>query len=316
MQYKDYYQILGVPRTATAKEVKAAYRKLSKEYHPDLNKGFEDKFKDLGEAYEVLGDADKRKRYDALGANWKQGGAFNPNPGPRGGGGVSMEDLFGAGFGGGGAGGTGGFSDLFETMFAAQQGGGMGGGRGARGGRRQTQPVPEQLNEEQMLALTLEEVAKGCQRSIRNAYTGQSLTVDVPKGSKPDSKIRLKGQGKVSAQGQQGDLLLKVSYQRHALFELEGLNLTYHAEVSVPDLALGCELHVPTLTQGSITLSIPAGSQPDRKLRLKGLGLPDVKDSLPAGDLYVRLKARLPEALSAGEIALYRQLKALRLQEA
>jgi curved DNA-binding protein len=319
VQYKDYYKILGISRDASDKEIKSTYRKLARQHHPDVNPGSADKFKEINEAYEVLGDPDKRRRYDSLGTNWQHGAGFNPPPGfEQFHGGTTVEfgdlgDLFR------GAGGMGGFSDFFEALFG---GGGLG-GRGASanyqtsyqtsGGTRSTSArqstrSTQHLDMEHPLPLTLEEVAQGTEKHIN--IRGKSVTVKIPQGVRPDSKIRLANQGNPGPGGTHGDLYLVVQYQKHPYFSVDGLDLSYEAQMPVPDLVLGTEIQIPTLTGGRVTVTVPAGSQPDRILRLRDRGLPS-KDGKSYGHLLVRLKAQLPELLSEREKTLYQELKKL-----
>lgn len=322
VEYKDYYKILGVSRNATDKEIRSAYRKLAREHHPDVNQGSDEKFKDINEAYEALKDPEKRKLYDSLGSNWRQGQNFNTPPGYEGWQTVNMGDfgdmggfssffdiLFGGGMGGGGfqaqgfpggAGGAAGYEDIFGGMRG-------GGGRGQRGGARAQTHPPEQLNIEEELYLDLEEVATGASKEIVTP-SGKRLTVNIPKGVRPGGKIRLAGEGQQGHRGR-GDLLLVVKYRKHPRFKFEEDNLIYEAPVPVPDLVLGAEIKVQTL-HGELSMKIPAGTQPGRLMRLKGQGLP-AKDGKTPGDLLVRPKAVVPEHLSAREVALYQELQAL-----
>lgn len=311
VQYKDYYDILGVSRSATDKEIKSAFRKLARKYHPDVDPSAEDKFKELNEAYEVLGDAEKRKRYDSLGSNWKGGQGFNPQDFSSFGGGFDFNN---AGFG------QSGFSDFFDILFG-QMGGNMGGfsqsgfssqyqnmgsdyGFGQGGGRRQAAQKPQAI--EQPLYLTLEEVANGAQRSIYIEHSGKRLTVNVPKGVQAGAKIRLAGEGANTPVGK-GDVYLVIHYNHHHKFHRDGQNLTYEAEVPVYDLVLGGDLSIPTL-QKPVTLKVPAGSQSGQIMRLKGQGLPG-KDK--TGDLHIKLKAITPGKPSEKERDLYQKLKDL-----
>lgn len=326
VQYKDYYEILGVPRGATEKEIKSSYRKLARKFHPDINPDAAEKFKEINEAYEVLGDAEKRKRYDSLGSNWRHGAGFDPSAAGFGGGTVNFEDLFGGGggfSGGGGFGGASGFSDFFDALFGqmgVQTGGFSGGGgfhqaygpQAARAGARrgpQAQPRPVQLDVEQPLSLSLKEVAEGVEKKIKTPYSNRTLTVKVPKGVKPGGKIRLTGEGKQTAGGQKGNLYLVVQYAPHPQFEVDGLNLIHEALVEIPVLVLGGEVQVPTLT-GNVDLKIPSGTQPGSVLRLKGHGLPGSSGSSP-GHLLVRIKAQIPTQPTEEEKRLYQELRQL-----
>lgn len=324
VEYKDYYNILGVSRNATEKEIKAAYRKLAREYHPDVNPGAADKFKDINEAYEALKDPEKRKLYDSLGANWRQGQNFTPPPGFEGyqtvdfgdmGGFSSFFDiLFGGGMGGAGrgfsgqgfpgqgfgGGGAAGFEDLFGAAQQQQR------GRGPRGGARGQAQPPEQLNVEEDLYLDLEEVATGVSKEVVTP-SGKRVTVNIPKGVKQGAKIRLAGEGRQGRTGR-GDLLLVVHYRKHARFKVEDDNLVYEAPVPVPDLVLGGEIQVPTL-HGEVSMTLPVGTQPGRLMRLKGQGLPG-KDGM-TGDLLVRPKAVIPAHPSEREKELYQELQTL-----
>jgi curved DNA-binding protein len=321
VEYKDYYNILGVSRSATEKEIRSAYRKLAREYHPDVNPGAEDKFKDINEAYEVLKDAEKRKLYDSLGSNWRQGQNFTPPPGFDGWQTVNLNDLGGMGgfssffesLFGGGFGGQGGFSGQgfpggggyagYEDLF----GGGAYAGRGRRAeGRSQQAASPERLNVEEELYLDLEEIATGVRKEITTP-SGRKVTVNVPKGVSEGAKIRLAGEGMQGRSGK-GDLLLVVHYRKHPLFKVEDGNLVYEAPVPVPDLVLGGEIRVPTL-QGELAMRLPAGTQSGRLMRLKGQGLPGKGGTV--GDLLVRPKAMIPEHPSEREKALYTELRQL-----
>ncbi len=322
VEYKDYYSILGVSRNATDKEIRSAYRKLAREYHPDVNQGSDEKFKELNEAYEALKDPQKRKLYDSLGSNWRQGQNFNPPPGFDGWQNVNMGDM--GGFSSffdvlfGGMGGAGGFSSSqgfpgqgfpgggsagYDDLFS-----GMGAGRGRQSGARGQSQPSEQLNIEEDLYLDLEEVATGVSKEVVTP-SGKRLTVNVPKGVKSGAKIRLAGEGSQGRRGR-GDLLLVVKYRKHPKFKLEEDALVYEAPVPVADLVLGGEIKVPTL-HGELSMTLPPGTQPGRLMRLKGQGIP-AKDGKSNGDLLVRPKAVIPEHLTEREKVLYEELQALR----
>ena len=320
IEYKDYYDILGVSRTASEKEIKSAFRKLARKYHPDVDPSAEDKFKELNEAYEVLGDSAKRKRYDQLGANWKQGQSFNP------------EDFgFGQGFGGGfsqggyqgGGPGAAGFSDFFDTLFG-QMGmngpgvsfdfgnmGGMGstgyGGRASSSRGSQTKQKKVNLNVEQPLYLDLEDLAGGVKKSVNIKHSGKKVTVNIPRGVKDGAKIRLSNEGKQTTSGRKGDVHLVVHFNKHPDFDLEGDRFIYNAKLSPALLVLGAEIKVPTLDK-KLSLTIPAGTQPGKLMRLKGQGLPQKSGQ---GDLFVRIQVSIPESPTAEEVKLYEQLKKL-----
>lgn len=257
MDYKDYYKILGVSRSASADDIKKAYRRLAREYHPDKNKakGAEDRFKEVNEAHEVLSDAEKRKAYDALGANWKAGAGFTPPPGWNAGG-------FGGGFRGARAGGQAGFSDFFSSLF--------GGASGAGGGFAfEDEPEPRARSHapRARIEITLEDSFNGGSRQVSLA-DGRTLNVRIPKGITEGQTIRLAEQGPRG-----GDLLLEVGFAAHPHFKVEGRNVEVTVNLSPWEAALGARVPVPTLG-GTVELSIPAGAQSGKKLRLKGRGLP------------------------------------------
>jgi curved DNA-binding protein len=309
MEFKDYYAVLGVAKNASQEEIQRAYRKLARKYHPDINQttGAEDKFKDLGESYEVLKDPDKRAKYDRYGAAWKaaeQGGG-TPPPGYE----DVWFDLGGAedfGFSGGS-----GFSSFFEQLFGAAAGRSTAKGRrGARGfapGAQWTMPGADQ---EARLALTLEEASHGDEReiSLSSPTTGQSKTyvVHIPKGIRPGQRIRLAGQGEKGVGGAPpGDLYLLVEILPHPMFRLEGRDLYTTVPVTPWEAALGAEVTLATL-EGAVHVKIPSGSSSGRKIRLRGKGFPDPKSS--PGDLYAEINIRVPETLSAEEKELFEQL--------
>lgn len=292
MEYKDYYKILGVPRSATADEIKRAYRKLARQYHPDKNKAAsaEERFKEINEAHEVLSDPQKRKAYDALGSNWKAGQRFTPPPGWTVGGSS-------AGFGGfrdGRGADFGGFSDFFSTLF----GGGFAGGGGFedfdigfRGGARK---APSQRAR---IAITPQDSFSGATRQIV-LDGGKRLNVKVPKGVTSGQTIRLPGQASGG-----GDLLLEVELTPDPEFSISGRDVQSQVYVAPWEAALGAKIPVRTLG-GTVELSIPAGTQSGQKLRLRGRGLPGT----PAGDHIVTVNVLLPPARSEADREFYREM--------
>lgn len=297
MEYKDYYKILGVSRSASADEIKRAYRKLAREFHPDKNKakGAEDRFKEINEANEVLGDADKRKAYDELGANWKAGQRFTPPPGWGGGLGGARP---GARRGGFGAEDMGGFSDFFSTLF----GGGLGGfdsaGHGGfeRGGfdpRGGGTPPPQRAR----ISITLEDSFHGTERTL-TLDGGRRLQVKIPKGVTAGQTIRLARQAPGG-----GDLLLEIAFDAHATFSVDGRDVSSNVAITPWEAALGGKIPVTTLG-GDVQLSVPAGTASGRKLRLRGRGLPGKS----AGDHLVTLQIVTPPVNSEADRTLYENM--------
>jgi curved DNA-binding protein len=299
MEYKDYYKILGVDRNAAEKDIKRAYRKLAVQYHPDKNPGdprAEERFKEINEAYEVLGDPAKRAKYDQLGSSYQAWERMGGSPGgfdwsqwtsgtP---GGVRVEvgdlgDLFG-----------GGFSEFFQAMF-----GGMGGRtQAARRGRDLEQPV----------RISLSEAYHGARRTFDRG--GRHLDVSIPPGAQTGTRVRLSGQG-AGGQAQAGDLYLVVEVEPDAHFERQGDDLTVEASTDLYTALLGGEVTVPTLS-GNVVLTVPAGSQPGQTFRLKGRGMPRLRQPSAHGDLFARLHVTLPTKLSAEERELITRLSKLR----
>jgi curved DNA-binding protein len=281
VQYKDYYQIMGVDRDATAAQVKQAYRRLARKYHPDVSKekDAEARFKDVGEAYEVLKDPEKRAAYDRLGKGPRPGEEFRPPP----------DWNAGFEFGGARAGADlGGFSDFFESLFG-RAGGMHGGGGGPRPGEDQHARV----------LLDLDASLQGGARSLTLA--DRTLNVQIPKGILAGQHIRLAGQGlEGSAGDKKGDLLIEVDFQPHRLYHVDGRDLVMTLPVAPWEAALGATVKTPT-PGGQVDLKIPAGSHAGSKLRLKGRGIP----SSPPGDLYVVLEISLPPAADAKARAAY-----------
>jgi curved DNA-binding protein len=321
MDFKDYYDTLGISREATEADIKRAYRRLARKYHPDVSKEAEaeTRFKEVGEAYEVLKDPEKRAAYDQLGANWKAGQEFRPPPGAGGrryyystGGGES----FGGGgehFGGGPrAEQFEGFSDFFESLFGER---GMGGGPGPRAGTRRGQDFRYRQagptrgeDQHARIQISLQDAFLGASRTLElRAPDGaqRSIRVAIPRGVTDGQRIRLAGQGLPGLQGgAAGDLFLEVSFEPHPMFEAEGRNILLTLPVTPWEAALGETVAVPTLG-GRVDLKIPAGSQSGRRLRLKGRGLP----GKPVGDQIVTLRIDTPPADSEVARRLYEEMR-------
>ena len=277
MDFKDYYGVLGVEPSAGDAEIKTAYRRLARKFHPDVSKeaGAEDKFKAVNEAYEALRDPEKRKAYDQVRAGgYRPGDQVRPPPGGFRGGQGGQPD-FDEIFAGGGAGG--GFSDFFESVFGRGRGGPGAGPRGAQPGG----------DTRAKLAVPLESVYGG--GSVRISVNGRTLDVRVPKGIKPGQSIRLARQGNGG-----GDLLLEIEYAAHPRFEVDGRNVIHALPVAPWEAALGATISVPTLG-GPVELKIPADSEAGRKLRLRGRGLPGGAQGAD-GDQIVELEILAPRA--------------------
>ncbi|MQC26615.1 MAG: J domain-containing protein [Chloroflexi bacterium] len=301
MDYKDYYDILGIKRGATPEEIKRAYRKLALKYHPDRNpddKTAEDKFKDLNEANQVLSDPDKRAHYDRLGkayTQWERGGGqgrgFDWNQWQTAGapGGVNVEysgdlgDLFG---------GSGGFSDFFEQIF----GGAPGGGRQSATRRSAPQAY------EQPVTISLEEAYHGSARQLN--LDGKKLDVKIPAGARTGTKVRMRAAGP-----NRGDIYLVLDVAVDPRFSRKGDDLHAELPIDLYTAVLGGEVRVPTLN-GEVMLKIPAGTQPGQSFRLSGKGMPHLKDSKRHGDLFAKAKVNVPKKLSSEEKQLFEQLAA------
>jgi curved DNA-binding protein len=286
MKYKDYYKILGVERGASQDDIKKAYRRLARKYHPDVSKeaGAEEKFKAVNEAYEALRDPQKRAAYDQLRARgYRPGDDVQPPPGGFAGGygGVDFDEIFA----GGGAGG--GFSDFFENLFGHGRAGGFGGG-GAPQARGDTRAK---------LAVALESVYTGS--AARITVGKRTLDVRIPKGIKPGQVIRLSGQGNAGR-----DLLLEIEYAAHPQFEVDGRNIIHVLPVAPWEAALGATVSVPTLG-GPVELKIPPRSESGRKLRLRGRGLPGT----PPGDQIVELEILAPKPETPEQQAAYEAMR-------
>ncbi len=346
MQYKDYYEILGVKRDATASEIKSAYRKLARKYHPDVNKTAEAeaKFKDINEAYEVLGDNAKRQRYDSLGANWQGGAEYTPPPG---------FENFSFNFNQGGgqsfnfnqAGG--GFSDFFSSLFGDFMAGGQTGafnqqgaygnfggfdfGQGRTQRTQQRSPKSEDLDITKNLDLTVKELFEGkpvtvkfsnmekctqcppsgfCTHCGGTGYINNSSSakIKIPKNATEGQKIKLKGKGKSDAYGRHGDMYL-VLHIKDKEYEIDGTTLTKEVEITPYEAVLGATKDIETL-HGKISIKIPKMVSSGQSLRLKELGLPDKNGKL--GDLKAKMKIVIPKDLTDKEIDLYKKLSELR----
>jgi len=313
LEYKDYYTLLGVPKGASQDEVGKAFKKLARKYHPDLNPDnpeAEAKFKEINEAYEVLKDPEKRKLYDSLGPNWKDGQNFQPPPG------FENFQFRSGGFGGEG------FSDFFETIFGGA--GGFGGGGSYGGGRFGGDPFGRTMRSrghdaEVRLNLTMEEAYRGgrktltLQEQVRGAdgrpqMQSKTLEVNIPAGVKDGAKIRLAGQGSPGmGGGPAGDLLLQVTIAEHPLFRLEGVNVIYDLRLAPWEAVLGCTVRIPTL-DGPVDMNIPAGVSSGQKLRLAGKGLGKGESQ---GDQFVRMVIRSPKNLTDRERQLWQELAAI-----
>lgn len=300
MRFKDYYQTMGLPRSATQEDVKRAYRKLARKYHPDVSKEpeAEERFKEVNEAYEVLKDPEKRKAYDQLGANWKSGQEFRPPPDWPGG-----FDFGDGGFTGHDAAH---FSDFFESLF---------GGRAA-GGRRRAGFRMQGADQRARLTVSLEEAYAGGVRELTLQSpevdaTGHlvqrthTLKVTLPRGLTEGQQIRLAGRGAAGAGGAPaGDLYLDVAFAPHPLYRVEGRDVYSSLPLAPWEAALGARVPVRTLG-GRVEMNVPAGAQAGQSLRLKGRGLPGT----PPGDQYVVLQIVTPPARTARQRELYEQMR-------
>lgn len=305
--FKDYYQTLGVDRNAKQEDIQRAYRKLARKYHPDINKAAdaEQRFKEVNEAYQVLKDPEKRKKYDQLGENWEQGQDFRPPPGWEGG----FDFGRGGGAGGGFQAGGGDFSDFFESLFGA---GGVGGARGFRQTRGGFSARGEDHHAK--ILIDLDDAFEGATRSISltapsvdaegHVRTRQrTLNVRIPKGIRPGQHIRLAGQGTPGlGGGSAGDLYLEVEFRPHPLYRVEGGDLYLELPLAPWEAALGAKVEVPT-PAGAVDLTIPPNTAAGRKLRLKGRGLPGKSP----GDLYATVQIVTPPAGTEDEKAAYRR---------
>jgi curved DNA-binding protein len=318
MDYKDYYKTLGVDRNASQDEIKKAFRKLARKYHPDMNqddKGAEEKFKEINEAHEVLSDKEKRQKFDQFGVHWQQyeraGGRpedFNWDRWSQYPGGRSqtrqvtqeeLEQLFGN------AGGMGGFSDFFETLF-----GGRGRGGFDFGGGQIRQPQRGR-DAEHTVEITLEEAHRGTQRLLE-WEDGRKIEAKIPPGVKMGSKVRLRGKGGSGMMGgQSGDLFLKIKVLAHPLFERDGDNLRTSVPVGLFDVLLGGEIEVAAIDR-RVKLSIPPETDNGKVFRLRGLGMPNLRNPKNTGDLLVKVDVKLPKNLTKDEKQRFHELRGLR----
>jgi len=306
VEYQDYYEILGVDRNASEKEIKKAYRKLAQKYHPDKNPGdkrAEEQFKRVNEAYEVLSDPEKRRKYDQLGAEWRRW--QQAGRGPEGfdwsrwqaqPGGVhvefrNVEDLFG---------GRSPFSDFFEQIF---------GGIGGVGAEQFTEVPFGQQDIEHQVEISLEEAFQGTKRLLH--VDGHRLEVKIPPGVKTGSRVRVAGQGGGLRGGVRGDLYLRIKVRPHSRFKRKGDDLHCTVTTDLYTAILGGEVTVPGLS-GPLQLTIPPETQPGRVFRLRGQGMPKLKNPGQRGNLYVKLQVRLPEKLTEKEKSLFRELARMR----
>jgi curved DNA-binding protein len=330
VEFRDYYKVLGVERTASDDEIRKAFRKLARKYHPDVakdKKTAEEKFKQINEAYEVLGDPDKRRKYDELGAHWKQGSDFRPPPGWEqysGRPGTQGETDFEFHFGGTG------FSDFFEQFFGSM--GGRGAGPGSRDGARESSWRGQDVQAD--ILVTLEEALNGSIRpvSLRRIVacprckgsgavnrhpcpdchgSGHIEKVDqyqvkIPAGVREGQRLRLAGRGEAgTGQGPAGDLFLNVRLAKHPDYRVEGDDLYYDLDLAPWEAVLGTQVSLPTL-EGHVSIKIPPGAQNQQKLRIRRHGLPG-RDGA-RGDLYAVLHLQVPERVAENERALWEQL--------
>lgn len=321
MKYKDYYDILGVDRDASERDIKQAFRRLARQWHPDVNPDdsrAEEKFKEINEAYDVLSNSEKRAKYDRLGQSWKQWQRGGGDPGrydwsqwfsgAPGGARVNwsgdLNDLFGGA-------GSGAFSDFFNALF-----GGMGGGRvrtaedifGRAAGAGVYRAAPRRQNAETSVTITLEEAMNGTSRVLERG--GRRIRVTIPPGVRTGSKVRIPGEGYADGSAN-GDLYLDVTVSPHAVFEREGDDLRRKVSVDLYTAVLGGQLRVPTLG-GQVSLKIPPGTQSGQTFRLRGLGMPNSRDPSQRGSLLATVDVQIPQNLSARERDLFEELAHIR----
>jgi curved DNA-binding protein len=295
VQYKDYYETLGVSKTASQDEIRKAFRKLARQFHPDVakdKKTAESKFKEINEAYEVVGDPEKRKKYDTLGKDWERGGGFQQPPGW--GGRAGRPGQPGGDFSFGGTG----FSDFFEQFFGGREFSGHAGGGKFTGFGMDEAARGSDIEAD--LLVTIEEALQGTKKKISFRRNGspkvETYEVRIPKGVREGQRIRLAGQGEAGARRDlAGDLYLRVRFAQHPDYRIVGNDLISELEVPAWKAVLGCEMDVGT-PDGSVRLKVPPGTQPGRKFRLKGRGLPT--GPATRGDFLVQVDVTLPATLS------------------
>jgi curved DNA-binding protein len=320
MEYKDYYKILELDRNASDKDIKRAYRRLARKYHPDVNPGdkvAEQRFKELNEANEVLSDSDKRKKYDQFGAQWREYERAGINP----------EDLFRQ-YAGGGPGGSrvryarpedleeilngrggSGFSSFFDTLF-----GGAGGSPFGPGGGAGTRVIRQGQDIEQSVEISLEEAFNGTTRVIQKG--GRRLEVKIPAGVRTGSRVRVGGEGGLGMSGApSGDLYLNIEVADHPIFDRDGDDLTVDVPVDLYTAVLGGEVFVPTIKGTRLALKVPAGAQPEQRFRLRGQGMPILRQPDQRGDLFAVLMVELPRTLTDQERKLFEELKRLKTKD-
>ncbi len=315
MEFKDYYAALGVPKTATDKEIKQAFRKLARKHHPDVNPGdksAEAKFKTVNEAHEVLSDPEKRRKYDELGANWRayeqagaggpQGAPWNAYAGGAPGGGFrtmtedEMRNMFGH---------ADPFSDFFQTFFGGEDPTPRG-----RGARRRA--ARQGRDVEQEIELGLEDAYHGTMRRLQTTFSGQARSVDVriPAGVGDGSRVRIAGEGELGGGGApSGDLYLRIRLSPHPRFEVKGKDLYARVPLPLTTAVLGGETEVSTLGGKTLRLKVPPATQQGQVFRLKGHGMPTAGKPDQAGDLYATVDVQLPRELTAEQRAHFEALR-------